>query len=86
VERLRDLGYPVHSERGASGYRLGTGAALPTLLLDDEEAVAVAVGLRTAAAGVSGIEEASLGALAKLEALRNRVSIGQISFHGTHPQ
>jgi predicted DNA-binding transcriptional regulator YafY len=69
VERLRDLGYPVHASRGVAGYRLGAGAALPPLLLDDEEAVAVAVGLRTAAAGVSGIEEASLGALAKLEQL-----------------
>src|SRR5687767_15766662 len=44
VERLRDLGYPVHATRGvAGGYRLGAGAALPPLLLDDEEAVAVAV-------------------------------------------
>jgi predicted DNA-binding transcriptional regulator YafY len=69
VERLRDLGYPVHATSGpAGGYRLGAGAALPPLLLEDEEAVAVAVGLRTAAAGaVTGIEEASLRALAKLE-------------------
>ncbi|MER7459861.1 WYL domain-containing protein [Micromonospora sp. NPDC126480] len=69
VERLRTLGYPVHATRGAiGGYRLGAGAALPPLLLDDEEAVAVAVGLRTAAAGsVTGVEETSLRALAKLE-------------------
>ena len=68
VDRLRALGYPVQAARGAAGYRLGAGAALPPLLLDDEEAVAVAVGLRTAAGGtVSGIEEASLRALAKLE-------------------
>jgi predicted DNA-binding transcriptional regulator YafY len=69
VERLRGLGYPVHATRGAvGGYRLGAGAALPPLLLDDDEAVAVAVGLRTAAGGsVEGIEEASLRALAKLE-------------------
>src|ERR1700685_3031032 len=62
VQRLRDLGYPVRATRGvAGGYRLGPGAALPPLLLDDEEAVAVAVGLRTAAsAGVAGIEETSL--------------------------
>ena len=84
VERLRDLDYPVHSTRGVAGYRLGAGAALPPLLLDDEEAVAVAVGLRTAAAGVSGIEEASLGALAKLEQLlptrlRRRVNALQAS-------
>ncbi|MET7470120.1 helix-turn-helix transcriptional regulator [Micromonospora sp. NPDC005686] len=81
VERLRELGYPVHGTRGAvGGYRLGAGAALPPLLLDDEEAVAVAVGLRTAAGGsVAGIEETSLRALAKLEQvlphrLRRRVA------------
>ncbi|WP_043631689.1 helix-turn-helix transcriptional regulator [Nonomuraea candida] len=69
VERLRDLGYPVSATSGtAGGYRLGSGARLPPLLLDDEEAVAVAVGLRTAAAQtVGGIEETSLRALAKLE-------------------
>ena len=45
VERLRDLGYPVQATRGAiGGYRLGAGAAMPPLLLDDDEAVAVAVG------------------------------------------
>jgi predicted DNA-binding transcriptional regulator YafY len=69
MERLRDLGYPVHAARGVAGYRLGAGTALPPLLLDDEEAVAVAVGLRTATGGVGGIEEASLGALTKLEQL-----------------
>ncbi|MEV0072771.1 YafY family protein [Amycolatopsis sp. NPDC050768] len=81
VERLRGLGYPVHATPGvAGGYRLGAGAALPPLLLDDDEAVAVAVGLRTAANGtVSGIEETSVRALAKLEQvlparLRHRVS------------
>src|SRR5215469_13578058 len=65
VDRLRSLGYPVHSTSGtAGGYQLGAGATLPPLLLDDEEAVAVAVGLRTAASGtVTGIEEASLRAL-----------------------
>ena len=69
VDRLRRLGYPVDAAPGASGgYRLGAGAHLPPLLLDDDEAVAVAVGLRTAAGrGVTGIEEASLRALAKLE-------------------
>jgi predicted DNA-binding transcriptional regulator YafY len=80
VERLRALGYPVDSTPGsAGGYRLGVGATLPPLLLDDDEAVAIAVGLRTAANGtVAGIEEASLRALAKLEQvlplrLRHRV-------------
>ena len=69
VERLRNLGYPVDATRGAvGGYRLGAGAQLPPLLLDDEEAVAVAVGLRTAASGsITGIEETSLRALAKVE-------------------
>ncbi|GGS68714.1 helix-turn-helix transcriptional regulator [Nonomuraea spiralis] len=69
VERLRSLGYPVHATPGvAGGYRLGAGAALPPLLLDDEEAVAVAVGLgRAAGGGVEGIEETSVRALAKLE-------------------
>jgi len=67
ITRLRDLGYPVDAVRGAAGhYRLGVGAKLPPLLLDDEEAVAVAVGLR-AGHGVAGIEEASGRALAKLE-------------------
>jgi predicted DNA-binding transcriptional regulator YafY len=81
VERLRRLGYPVHASPGVGGgYRLGAGAALPPLLLDDDEAVAVAVGLRTAAGGaVAGIEETSLRALVKLEQvlpsrLRHRVN------------
>jgi predicted DNA-binding transcriptional regulator YafY len=71
VERLRQLGYPVDATPGVGGgYRLGTGAAVPPLLLDDEEAVAVAVGLRAAANGsVAGIEEASVRALAKLQQL-----------------
>ncbi|QFG23779.1 YafY family protein [Actinomadura sp. WMMB 499] len=79
VDRLRELGYQVHATPGAAGYRLGAGADLPPLLLDDEEAVAVAVGLRTAATGtVAGIAEASVRALAKLERvlpsrLRHRV-------------
>jgi predicted DNA-binding transcriptional regulator YafY len=79
VDRLRSLGYPVHSTTGAAGgYQLGAGAKLPPLQLDDDEAVAVAVGLRTAGATVSGIEEASVRALAKLEQvlparLRSRV-------------
>lgn len=85
VERLRDLGYPVESVRGpAGGYRLRAGAAMPPLLVDEEEAIAIAVGLRTAAgAAVAGIEEASLRALVKLEQvlpahLRRRVrALGQ---------
>ncbi|MEU6163831.1 helix-turn-helix transcriptional regulator [Streptomyces tanashiensis] len=69
VDRLRELGYPVHASPGTGGgYQLGAGAELPPLLLDDEEAVAVAVGLRSAAGqGVEGIGESSVRALAKLE-------------------
>jgi len=81
IERLRQLGYPVASLSGpAGGYRLRAGTAMPPLLLDDEEAIAIAVGLRTAAgASVSGIDEAALRALVKLEQvlpahLRRRVS------------
>lgn len=81
IERLRSLGYPIHAARGSvGGYRLGAGAELPPLLLDDEEAVAVTVGLRSAAAGgIAGIEETSLRALVKLERvlparLRRRVN------------
>jgi biotin operon repressor BirA-like protein len=69
VERLRALGYPVDAVPGTPGYRLAAGAALPPLSLDDDEAIAVVVGLRTTAGGsaVAGIEEPSLRALAKLE-------------------
>ncbi|MFI7626050.1 helix-turn-helix transcriptional regulator [Microbispora rosea] len=80
VGRLRGLGYPVHTTMGpAGGYRLGAGASLPPLLLDDEEAVAVTVGLRAGApSSVSGFEDASLRALSKVEhvlpsRLRHRV-------------
>jgi predicted DNA-binding transcriptional regulator YafY len=67
IDRLRSLGYPVDANRGAvGGYRLGAGAQLPPLLLDDEEAVATVLGLR-AATGLAGVEEVSLRALAKVE-------------------
>ncbi len=71
VDRLRALGYPVDATPGvAGGYRLAAGAHMPPLLVDDEEAVAIAVGLRAAAgASIEGIEETSLRALAKLELL-----------------
>ena len=66
IERLRSLGYPVEAERGRAGsYRLAAGGKLPPLLLDDEEAVAVAIGLRVAR-GVAGVDEAGARALAKL--------------------
>ncbi|MFF3323144.1 helix-turn-helix transcriptional regulator [Streptomyces sp. NPDC002889] len=81
IDRLRDLGYPVEATRGSiGGYRLVAGAAMPPLLLDDEEAVAIAVGLRAGAGhAIEGIEEASVRALAKLEQvlpsrLRHRVT------------
>lgn len=67
VDRLRELGYPVDAVRGPGGYyRLGAGGKLPPLLLDDEEAVAMAVGLH-AAHGISGIEETRARTLTKLE-------------------
>src|SRR3954463_11796003 len=81
MDRLRALGYPVESLTGpAGGYRLRAGTAMPPLLLDEEEAIAIAVGLRTAArASVAGIEETSIRALVKLEQvlpehLRGRVA------------
>ena len=86
VERLRQLGYPVESMSGpAGGYQLAAGAAMPPLLFDDDEAIAIAVGLRTAAGGsVRGIEETSVRALVKLEQvlpahLRRRVRALQAS-------
>lgn len=74
VERLRSLGYPVHAVPGVGGgYRLGAGRQLPPLLLDDGEATAVAVSLRMAAGGtVSGIGDAALRALTKLDQVMPR--------------
>jgi predicted DNA-binding transcriptional regulator YafY len=81
VDRLRELGYPVQATKGADGgYRLAAGKAMPPLVLDDEEAVAIAVGLRAGAGhAVEGVDEASVRALAKLEQvlpsrLRHRVA------------
>lgn len=93
VAKLRSLGYPVHAAPGvAGGYRLGAGAALPPLLLDDDEAVAVALSLRTAAShAVRGVGEASVRALAKLEQvlpprLRERAAaIGAVTVPLTGP-
>ena len=80
IERLRSLGYQVHATRGPiGGYRLASGTTVPPLLLDDDEAVALAVALRTGAGGgTDGIEASSMRALAKLEQvlparLRSRV-------------
>ncbi len=69
ITRLRGLGYPVEAVAGpGGGYRLGSGGKLPPLLLDDDEALAVALGLRVSAtSAVGGLEDHSLSALAKLE-------------------
>lgn len=86
VDKLRDLDYPVNAVKGIiGGYRLGAGAQLPPLLLDDDEAVAIAITLRTAAgSNVTGIGETALRALIKLEQvlpsrLRHRVNALQLS-------
>lgn len=83
VARLRALGYPVEAISGPhGGYELVPGGAIPPLLLDDDEAVAVAVGLRTAAAGgMFGFEDAALSALAKIESVlpnRLRTRVGDL--------
>ena len=69
IDRLRSLGYPVDASAGtAGGYQLAAGSNLPPLLLEDDEALAVSLGLRLATAGtVQGMEEAALRAFAKLE-------------------
>lgn len=71
VDRLRELGYPVAATSGRyGGYRLESGAHMPPLVVDDDEAVALAVGLRYAAvAAIDGMEETSLRALTKIESL-----------------
>ncbi|MFF3845697.1 helix-turn-helix transcriptional regulator [Streptomyces sp. NPDC002328] len=81
IDRLRELGYPVQATMGSDGgYRLVAGKAMPPLVLDDEEAVAIAVGLRAGAGhALAGVDEASVRALAKLEQvlpsrLRHRVA------------
>lgn len=68
VDRLRELGYPVEASRGVDGgYQLAPGATLPPLVVDDDEAVAIAVGMQAAAQGaVAGIEEPALRALTKV--------------------
>jgi len=68
IDRLRELGYSVDAVRGvAGGYQLRAGGSLPPLLLEDEEAVAIAVGLQSAASGsISGMEDSSVQALTKV--------------------
>ncbi|ORT56060.1 WYL domain-containing protein [Streptomyces sp. CB03238] len=80
IDRLRELGYPVEATTGhAGGYRLASGTAMPPLLLDDDEAVAITVALRTAAGGLGGIEETALRALAKLEQVLPTRLRGQVT-------
>ncbi|WP_406727119.1 YafY family protein [Streptomyces sp. GD-15H] len=81
IDRLRDIGCPVQATLGSDGgYRLVAGKAMPPLVLDDEEAVAIAVGLRAGAGqALEGVKEASVRALIKLEQvlpsrLRHRVT------------
>lgn len=91
VDRLRELGYPIQAQRGVDGgYQLAAGTALPPLLVDDEEAVALAVGLQAAAHGaVEGIAESSVRALAKVvqvmpARLRRRVeALGAVTVPAT---
>src|SRR5690606_13353068 len=84
VDRLRELGYPVQTTKGpAGGYRLAPGSDLPPLLLDDEQAVAVAVALQTATLGVTGVQEAAVRALSTIRQvmpgrLRHRVDALQV--------
>src|SRR5687767_11510327 len=88
IERLRQLGYPVESLTGrAGGYRFRAGSAMPPLLLDDEEAIAIAVGLSTAArASVTGIEETAVRALVKLEQVLPAHLRSQIGEHTSELQ
>lgn len=85
VDRLRELGYPVQTTKGpGGGYRLAPGAELPPLLFDDEQAVAIAVALQTATAGVVGVQDAALRALATVRQvlparLRHRVDALQVT-------
>lgn len=85
VDRLRELGYPIVASRGPDGgYRLGTGTRLPPLLFDDEQAVALAIALQTAATAGAGIEEAATRALTTVRQvmparLRHRVDALQVT-------
>ncbi|MFX0575779.1 helix-turn-helix transcriptional regulator [Nocardia nepalensis] len=101
IQRLRELGYPVHAERGAiGGYRLGRGSTMPPLLLDDDEAVAVAVAIGLAedgSTGIADITDNASRALAKLEqilpkrlqrkvtALRNATAVGPATTGSREP-
>ncbi|MCK0112846.1 YafY family transcriptional regulator [Ornithinimicrobium sp. F0845] len=89
VDRLREMGYPVQTTKGPDGgYRLAPGSDLPPMLFDDDQAVAVAVALQTAAGSIGGIEEASLRALTTIRQvmpsrLRHRVDALQVTAVGS---
>lgn len=92
IDRLRELGYPIQASTGvAGGYAFRAGRALPPLLLDDEEALAAALALRTAVTGtISGIEQTAITALVKLEQvmplrLRHRLDALRTAIVPTHP-
>ncbi|WP_282296431.1 WYL domain-containing protein [Stenotrophomonas sp. PS02289] len=92
IDRLRELGYPIQASSGvAGGYAFRAGRALPPLMLDDEEALAAALALRTAVTGtISGIEQTAITALVKLEQvmpprLRRRLDALRTAIVPTHP-
>ena len=85
VDRLRELGYPIHAVKGPDGgYRLDAGTRLPPLLFDDEQAVALTVALQIAATTGAGIEDAAVRALHTVRQvmparLRHRVDALQVT-------
>jgi predicted DNA-binding transcriptional regulator YafY len=80
IDKLRELGYPVHGEQGpAGGYQLRAGTTVPPLLLDDDEAVALAIGLRLATGSGGDLGESAATALAKLEQVLPRRLHGRVS-------
>jgi len=94
VDRLRELGYPVHATKGPDGgYRLDAGAQMPPLLLDDDQVVALTVALQTASTGVEGLDEAALRALttvrqvmpARLRAVADALQVSAVPPHRRHP-
>jgi predicted DNA-binding transcriptional regulator YafY len=68
VDRLRELGYPIHASPGlGGGYSMRPGSAMPPVLLEDDEAVAVAVALRATAGSIAHMDDAAVGVLAKID-------------------
>jgi predicted DNA-binding transcriptional regulator YafY len=95
VDRLRELGYPVHATKGPDGgYRLDAGTQMPPLLLDDEQAVALVVALQTASSGVAGVDEAAVRALAtlrqvmpaRLRAAADALQVTAVTRRGRHAE